>query len=128
MTEAMKDAKTARLYRWADMEQEQVNPGMKRRLLSGAHIMVSEMHFADGTVVPHHSHHNEQVTSVLSGTIRFYLGENKQEVIEVGPGEVLVIPPHLPHEAHMIGDVIEFDTFSPPRQDWLDGSDSYLRR
>jgi len=77
------------------------------------------------TVVPAE---HEQVTQVLSGQIRFWFGENKEQVMDLYPGDVVVIPSNLPHEALMIGDVDEVDTWSPPRQDWLDKTDDYLRR
>ena len=32
------------------------------------------------------------------------------------------------HEALMIGEVEEIDTWAPPRQDWLDKTDDYLRK
>ena len=90
--------------------------------------MIAKMEFKDGFLVPLHSHENEQITQVISGTIRFWLGENKDQVLDLHPGEVLVIPPHLPHEALMIGDVEEMDSWAPPRKDWLDGTDNYLKK
>ena len=58
---------------------------------------------------------------------RFWFGENKEEMVELNAGDLVVIPPDLPHEALMVGDVEEIDTWAPPRQDWLDGTDDYLR-
>ena len=46
----------------------------------------------------------------------------------VRAGEVLTIPPHLPHSALALEDTLDVDIFNPPREDWLDGSDAYLRR
>jgi quercetin dioxygenase-like cupin family protein len=48
-------------------------------------------------------------------------------VLEVGPGEVVVIAPDVPHEALCLGDVHEIDIWSPRRDDWLNGTDAYLR-
>jgi len=112
---------------WDEVPEEQVTPKMKRKLVYGEHVMIAKMQFQDGFVVPLHSHHNEQITSVQKGTIRFWFGENKEQVMDIHAGECVVIPPHLPHEALMIGDVEETDTWSPPRQDWIDGTDDYLR-
>jgi len=114
--------------RWEEVNSEEVTPMMHRKIISGSHIMMARMSFKDGFLVPMHQHENEQITQVISGTIRFWLGENKEKEIELGPGDMLVIPPNLPHEALMIGDVEEMDTWSPPRQDWLDGTDDYLRK
>ena len=113
---------------WAEVEEEQVNPSMKRRMVYGENIMVTKMRFKDGFVVPLHHHENEQVTEVISGTIRFWFGADKEQTMDLHAGETVVIPPNLPHEALMVGDVEETDTFSPPRQDWIDGSDDYLRK
>ena len=113
---------------WENVEEEQVNPSMQRRMVYGKNIMISKMRFKDGFVVPLHHHENEQVTEVLSGTIRFWFGANKEQTMDLNAGETVVIPSNLPHEALIIGDVEEVDTFSPPRQDWIDGSDDYLRK
>jgi len=39
-----------------------------------------------------------------------------------------VIPSFLPHSAVALEDTLDMDVFNPPRQDWLAGTDSYLRR
>ena len=89
---------------------------------------LARMKFKDGFLVPLHDHVNEQVTQVISGTMRFWFGENKEQTMDLGPGDSVVIPAHVPHEALMIGDVEEVDTWSPIREDWLDGTDDYLRK
>ena len=113
---------------WDDVEEEQVNPMIKRKMIWGDKVMISKLELSDGCIVPQHEHENEQVTQVISGTIRFWLGKDKDQEIDVHPGESLIIPANLPHEALMIGDVVEVDTFSPPRADWIDGSDDYLKQ
>ena len=45
----------------------------------------------------------------------------------VRAGEVIVIPSHLPHRALALEDTLDVDVFCPPRQDWLAGTDAYLR-
>ena len=113
---------------WANVHEEEVTPKMFRKIVSGEKVMIARMRFKDGFVVPLHSHENEQVTQVVSGTIRFWFGENKEQEMELNAGDTVVIPGNLPHEALMIGDVEEIDTWAPPRSDWLDGSDDYLRK
>ncbi len=113
---------------WADVPEEQVNPKMKRKLVYGEKVMIAKMKFKDGFLVPLHNHENEQITEVQSGTIRFWFGANKEQEIDINPGEIIVIPANLPHEALMVGDVEETDTWAPPRKDWLDGTDNYLRK
>jgi unsaturated pyranuronate lyase len=113
--------------RWEEVELETVNPGMKRRIVTGERMTVARIYFKDGFLVPQHSHDHEQITQVISGTLRFAFGEDRSRLIDVGPGGVVVIPSNLPHEALCIGDVEEMDMWSPRRDDWLDGTDAYLR-
>ena len=113
---------------WEEIPTEVVTPQMERKIVTGEKMMIAKMKFKDGFRVPLHSHENEQITSVLSGTIRFWFGDKKEQEMELHAGDVIVIPPNVPHEALMIGDVEETDSWSPPRQDWLDGSDDYLRK
>ena len=118
---------TPKKINWDQVPVEEVAPGMKRRIITGEKLMVARMSFKDGFLVPLHSHIHEQVTQCISGKMRCWLGANKEQVMDLGPGDVVVIPGNLPHEVLMIGDVEEVDTWSPPRQDWLDGTDSYLK-
>ncbi len=113
---------------WDAVPVEEVNPSMKRKIITGEKLMIARMNFKDGYVVPLHSHMNEQITQVISGKMRFWFGGDKEQTMDLYPGEVVVIPANLPHEALMIGEVEEIDTWAPPRQDWLDGSDLYLRK
>ena len=113
---------------WDSVEEEQLNPSIKRKMIGGEKVMIARLELKDKCLVPQHKHENEQITQVISGTIRFWLGKDKSEVIDINPGEALIIPRNLPHEALMIGDVVEIDTFSPPRSDWIDGSDDYLKK
>jgi len=112
---------------WNSMPTEQVTPSMQRKIIHGEKLMIAKMKFKDGFRVPLHSHMHEQITQVVSGTMRFWFGDNKEETLDLHAGEVIVIPGHLPHEALMIGDVEEIDSWAPPREDWLDGTDNYLR-
>ncbi len=118
---------TASVLPWDDVPLETVNPMMTRRVITGELMTVARIYFKDGFLVPRHSHHNEQITQVISGTMRFRFGENGEQEVEVKAGGVVVIPAHLPHEALCVGDVEEMDMWAPRRDDWLDGSDDYLR-
>jgi quercetin dioxygenase-like cupin family protein len=118
----------ATLYRWKDMPKEALKPNLERRLISTERMMLAQVFLEKGCLVPKHEHENEQLTYILEGVLRFWLGEDKSEVVDVRAGEVLHIPSWLPHEAQALEDTLDMDVFSPPRQDWLDGSDVYLRR
>jgi quercetin dioxygenase-like cupin family protein len=91
-------------------------------------MMIAQIFFKKGDDVPRHSHDNEQITYILEGALQFWFGENDDRTLTVRAGEVVVIPSNLPHRALALEDTLDVDVFNPPRQDWLDGSDAYLRR
>ena len=115
-------------HRWEDLPREQLSPLLARRLVTGEQLMIAHVYLDEGAVVPRHAHHNEQLTYILEGTLRFWLGEDEGEVVDVHAGEVLHIPAHVAHKAEALEDTLDVDVFHPPRQDWLDGTDAYLRR
>ena len=114
-------------YRWDELPREQLNPQIARRLITGERLMIAHVYLDEGAIVPTHSHDNEQLTYILEGCLRFFLGEDESQVVDVAAGEVLHIPSHLPHRAEALEDTLDVDIFAPPREDWLDGSDAYLR-
>jgi quercetin dioxygenase-like cupin family protein len=114
-------------YRWEDMPREDLSAGLTRRLVTGDRVMIAHVYFTKGTEVPRHRHDNEQLTYILEGTLQFFLGDDDEETQTVHAGEVLVIPSDLPHRAVALEDTLDVDVFGPPRQDWLDGTDTYLR-
>jgi len=110
------------------MPREQVSDQLSRRLITGDRMMLAHVYLDKGCIVPKHSHENEQLTYILEGALRFEIGEDGAEEIIVRAGEVLHIPSNVPHKAEALEDTLDVDIFSPPRQDWLDQTDSYLRR
>jgi quercetin dioxygenase-like cupin family protein len=115
-------------YRWDDLPREELNPLIGRRLIATERMMIAHVYLEQGSIVPLHDHENEQLTYILEGKLRFWLGKDEAEVVDVGAGEVLHIPSHLPHRAEAMEKTLDVDIFCPPRADWLDGSDAYLRR
>jgi len=109
---------------WKSVELENLNPLLKRQFIVGEKVMISRVLLKKGCVVPMHSHHNEQITYILEGALKFKL--NGDEVV-VGAGEVLCIPPNVPHEATALEDTVDLDIFTPPREDWIAKTDGYLR-
>ena len=118
---------TATLHSWEKIPREELSPDISRRLITGTNMMIAHVYLKKGAVVPQHSHHNEQLTYILEGALRFELGEDGSEEVTVRAGEVLTIPPHVPHKATALEDTLDVDVFNPPREDWLDGTDAYLR-
>ena len=121
-------SKSVTFYRWEDMPKEHVTDQIDRRLVVGERMMLAHVYLKKGSIVPRHSHENEQLTYILEGALRFSIGPEGSEEIVVRAGEVLVIPSNVPHQAEALEDTLDVDVFSPPRQDWLDGTDDYFRR
>jgi quercetin dioxygenase-like cupin family protein len=117
----------ARVFRWDDLPREQVSPRLARRLITGERIMLAHVYLKKGCVVPRHSHENEQLTYILEGALKFLIGADGEREVVVHAGEVLHLPSNLPHEAHALADTLDVDIFAPPRQDWLEKTDAYLR-
>jgi quercetin dioxygenase-like cupin family protein len=111
-------------HRWAEIAPEPMNPQLTRQYVSGEKGMVARIMLKKGCVVPEHSHPNEQIAMILSGALEFIV-DGKSIIVRAG--ELIVLPPNVPHSATALEDTEDIDFFAPPRQDWLDNDDSYLR-
>ena len=114
--------------RWPEIPVEVMNPLLTRQFVTGTQAMLARLVLRKGCMVPRHAHANEQIAFVAEGALRFALGE--EDALEykiVRAGEILVIPSNLPHSAEALEDTVDFDIFAPPRQDWIEGDDAYLR-
>jgi quercetin dioxygenase-like cupin family protein len=121
----MSDMERHSYTKWKDVEVEQMNSLIGRQFVVGTNVMVARVLLKKGAHVPLHQHHNEQVTYILEGALEFLIAGER---IVVRAGEVLCIPPNVPHEANALEDTVDVDIFNPPRQDWIDRDDAYLRR
>ncbi len=110
--------------KWKDVELEHLNPHIDRQMVVGDKMMLARVLLKKGAHVPEHHHHNEQLTYILEGALKFKI-DGKEIVVRAG--EVLCIPPHMPHEAWAVEDTVDLDVFVPPREDWLSKNDAYLR-
>jgi quercetin dioxygenase-like cupin family protein len=63
----------------------------------------------------------------MEGALRLWIGDPEEEVT-LRSGEFVLIPPDVPHRALALEDTVDVDVFSPIRQDWLDGTDTYFHR
>ena len=117
----------AHVTKWDDLPLQKMRGSMNRRFVHSDRMMIAQVNFAKGDSVPAHRHDNEQYTYVLSGALRFLFGEQQDEVVVVGAGEIVLIPSRLLHSASADEDTFELDIFCPPRQDWIDGDDAYMR-
>jgi quercetin dioxygenase-like cupin family protein len=109
---------------WSSVEVEALNPLLGRHFVVGQNVMLARVLMKKGCIVPEHSHPNEQLTFIAQGALKFWIDG---KVIVVNAGEVLTIPPNMPHKAEALEDTIDFDVFNPPRADWMSGTDVYLR-
>jgi len=109
---------------WKDVQRENLNPLIDREMVWGEKVMLARVLLKKGGHVPLHHHHNEQVTYILEGALKFAI-DGKELVVHAG--EVLCIPPNMPHEAWALEDTVDLDVFTPPREDWLNKTDDYLR-
>ncbi len=113
-------------FRWDDMPIETVTDAISRRVVTGDRSMVAHVYLDKGAVVPRHSHDNEQFTYILEGALHFWIGEDESHELDVRAGEILHIPSNVPHKAEALEDTFDVDVFTPPRKDWLDGTDTYF--
>ena len=114
-------------YRWDEVRLESLKGTITRRVITGERMMIAHVYLKKDDEVPRHSHENEQLTYVVQGALHFWFGEDGAQELTVHAGEVIVIPSHLPHRALALEDTLDVDVFCPPRQDWLAGTDAYLR-
>jgi len=121
------DVNTVTHHRWDKIPEETLKGTITRRLITGERMMIAHVYLKKGDDVPRHSHENEQLTYILEGALKFWFGADESQELIVRTGEVIVIPSHLPHRALALEDTLDVDVFCPPRQDWLSGTDAYLR-
>ena len=112
--------------RWDDLPRDEVNATFGRKLVSGDQITMAQIFLKPGGGAPKHQHENEQFSYILQGTLRFWIGD-EEKVIDVKAGGVLQIPANVPHRAEALDEVYAIDVFSPPRWDWVNKTDAYLR-
>lgn len=113
------------LHEFDKMPMEKLNDKISRRYIYGEKIMLVLFDLKKGAIVPEHHHESEQVTYIIKGKVKVF-SEGKEFV--VAKGEVLVIPSNTPHRFEALEDTFDIDVFSPLRQDWLEGTDHYLKQ
>jgi len=109
---------------WHKIPLEEMNPLLQRQFVVGQEIMLARILLEKGCIVPEHSHHNEQLSYVINGALKFWI--DGREIL-VHAGEVLCIPGNMAHKVEALEDSVSLDIFSPPRADWINRTDRYLR-
>jgi quercetin dioxygenase-like cupin family protein len=120
-------APSVKHYRWSDLPAESMKGTITRKLITSERMMIAHVYLKKGDDVPRHSHENEQLTYILEGALHFWFGADGSQEVTVRAGEVVVIPSNVPHRALALEDTLDVDVFCPPREDWLTGTDAYLR-
>jgi quercetin dioxygenase-like cupin family protein len=110
---------------WKDVAPDPMTPLITRRFISNTNATLARFELKRGAIVPEHKHENSQMTWVVEGCLRFTWPGGGP--LDVRAGEVLVIPPGLPHAAEAVEDTVVTDVFGPHRSDWESGNDAYLR-
>ncbi|HVW07527.1 MAG TPA: cupin domain-containing protein [Bryobacteraceae bacterium] len=115
-------------YNWTIVPREELNEKTVRQVIHTERMTIARLLLKKGAVVGMHQHENEQVTMMKSGALRFVFGgaEAGKEII-VRAGDVLRIPPHVPHMVEALEESMATDLFAPRREDWIRGDDAYLR-
>lgn len=111
-------------FNWDAIAEEKMNPLLSRRVIHTEQMTIAALWIGKGAVVPLHQHVNQQVTMLRSGSLRFDMGGDS---VVLQAGEVLVIPPNVPHRVEALEESIATDLFTPAREDWIRGDDAYLR-
>ncbi len=122
---AIRTRAQVKYLRWSEVELENLNPLLQRQLIVGHELMLTRVLLKKGCIVPMHSHVNEQLSYILEGALKFWI-DGREIVLRAG--EVLTIPPNMPHKAEALEDTVDLDIFHPPREDWINKTDSYLRK
>jgi quercetin dioxygenase-like cupin family protein len=107
----------ARQYRWSDLPQDAPMELLSRKRIIGEQMMISQVQLKKGCFVPTHSHANEQFACIMSGELRFGIGEEgtpERYEVRVKAGGVLHLPSNVPHSAEALEDTLVIDLFSPP--------------
>src|SRR5438067_13072853 len=108
------ESRTVTHYCWKEIEEEPLSDVLTRKLITGDRMMLAHVYLKKGCIVPKHSHDNEQITYILEGALKFWIGEDGKQEITVAAGEVLHIPPNVPHKAEALEETLDVDIFSPP--------------
>jgi len=112
-------------YSWSKIPVEKLTDKLSRKIVSGKKVMLAQVFLKKGCVIAAHSHESEQMTYILSGAMTLRLPDKEMTLNE---GDVLNIPSGVEHSAVALEDTLDLDVFSPIREDWLKGTDDYLRK
>lgn len=102
---------------WNALDRETVRKGVERVGFRGEDVLLVMNWLQPDMETNPHSHPFEQVTAIVSGRVRFHVGD---ETFEAEPGTFIRIPPNVKHYAEPLGDepALNLDVFAPIRDDY----------
>ena len=104
----------------SEMEWEVLGGGVSRKILGyDNQIMMVLVNFEKGALGSPHQHFHTQTTYCVEGKFEFTI-DGEKKIISAGDG--VYIEPNLLHSAVCLEAGKLIDTFSPVREDFLDGS------
>ena len=90
--------------------------GVIARAVEGERLSLAVVELEPSAAVPEHSHENEQLGIVLSGSVSFRVGSESRQLEAGGTWR---IPANVPHEVHAGPEgAVVIDVFAPVRDDW----------
>ena len=100
----------------SEASQVEMLAGIHRRTMAMTdEVMLCEFFLERESVVPPHSHMNDQVGYVIYGSVEMTIGE---QTCIIQPGDSYARPGGVIHGARAIIDSLVIDVFSPPRDDY----------
>lgn len=109
-------------HRQQELTARPIGEGRERVQVHTDHLMMVVLDFRGGPADrpdPPHSHPHEQISYVVSGRVRYFLGD---EHADLEPGDLVTIPAGVPHSIQLLSRTVRLaDAFHPVREDFLAG-------
>ena len=103
-------------FRLEDVKAKEIAPGATIKTFWGDKIMISIVDIKPSTVVPIHTHINEQAGIVLKGSLQLTIDGEERTLTE---SDIYVIPSNVEHGVFRKDIPCQVaDLFSPPRDDY----------
>ena len=112
-------------FDWSKVPQEELNPQFSRKFVNGEKIMIAQLFLKKGCIVPDHSHESEQLSMIVNGKVKFKI-DGEEQLLD--SNQLVLVPSNKVHGVEALEDSLIYDLFSPIRRDWLEKTDSYLRK
>jgi len=98
-----------------NIPSREIVPGYHVRFVHSENMTFAYWDIKADAILPEHSHHHEQVSSMISGEFEIKVSD---ETKVLKPGSVLIIPANATHSGRAITDCKLIDTFYPIREDY----------